>query len=639
MPHQSVKNLLSVYELVDRLDSPVVSFADLADVQPQLQQLLRAIHELLDLDSAATQLAVRPGVNSNLDELRRNLAGLETFLSNLARSDRLREGELHNLSFKYVYAQQPGFYLMMEEVESHLIKRGSELTHMVSLQSLSSLARASLAALCPLTAGVSRLPVACDSSRTTGDCSSRTGAPSSWTSVGLSPLQHHTACSCRPPLILLSVLSRLSGYGDLETRIRDLEVRFVAGLQAKVASFTPQLLALSTRVYDLDGHIALAKAARDLGLTRPHLVDEARVQITGGRHLLHQLLHDSGERQFIPNDTALGEAGQNGGDIHLITGPNGVSARPRLRSSCIQSQPAPHRLRSLLCPNVSVQSGKSVYVSQVALIAYMALCGSFVPAQSATVGLLDGIFSAFPTGDSSASSLSTFYQEASHAAFLHRHATSRSLCLLDEFGRGTDSSDGAALLTAYLTQWALHPASCPLVLATTHFHDILGLDLLPPAARARVRAYTMAYEQLTGDRGEEFPYITPLFQLMEGSCASSYALSCARSAGLDEELLRRMAGLQASFAAGEKVTAWTELGDECRREAESQRRVVMAFERLIDRGLETLEGSDVREFIGLMREEDEWISREVRAEAEAEGEQTAAGEAEHTSPTPTSRAA
>jgi DNA mismatch repair protein MSH5 len=114
------------------------------------------------------------------------------------------------------------------------------------------------------------------------------------------------------------------GFGDLKTRIRDLEVRFIAGLQAKVASFNPQLLALSARVYDLDCHIALAKAARDLGLVRPRLTDEARVHITGGRHLLHQL-HDSGERQFIPNDTTLGEAGRNGGDIHLITGPNGVS--------------------------------------------------------------------------------------------------------------------------------------------------------------------------------------------------------------------------------------------------------------------------------------------------------------------------
>jgi hypothetical protein len=120
-----VAHLLSICELVDSLDSSVVSFADLTAVQPQLQQLLRGIHSLLDLDGAESLLAVRAGVNSALDGLRTDLSTLDTFLDDLARGDRLAAGDLHGIAFQYIYAQQPGFYLTMEEQERHLIRPGS----------------------------------------------------------------------------------------------------------------------------------------------------------------------------------------------------------------------------------------------------------------------------------------------------------------------------------------------------------------------------------------------------------------------------------------------------------------------------------------------------------------------------------
>ena len=95
-------------------------------------------------------------------------------------------------------------------------------------------------------------------------------------------------------------------------------------LQSTVAELSSPISALSRRVYELDGHIALAKAAKELSLVRPRLTTDNVLHITAGRHLLHARCVE----QFVPNDTKLGEEGRKGGQLHIITGPNGVRLHP-----------------------------------------------------------------------------------------------------------------------------------------------------------------------------------------------------------------------------------------------------------------------------------------------------------------------
>ena len=156
------------------------------------------------------------------------------------------------------------------------------------------------------------------------------------------------------------------------------------------------------------------------------------------------------------------------------------------------------------CP-VCFQSGKSVYLQQVGLIAYLALCGSFVPAEAAVVGLLDGIYACVSTESSVTSDMSSFCQESAHMAYMQRHCTGRSLCLIDEYGQGTATDHGMALLTAALECWADRAAACPLVLASTHYHDMFVLGLVRTDEQ-RVRAYTMTFiDEVLGNVAEAPP--------------------------------------------------------------------------------------------------------------------------------------
>ena len=382
-----------------------------------------------------------------------------------------------------------------------------------------------------------------------------------------------------------------------------MEDRFLADLQSRVAGLSSDVLTLAYRAYDLDCLIALARAARDLGLVRPALTDSPRLVIQGGRHLLHSALQSSGVHQFIPNDTSMGapqctgrgegEEGGEGGEVHLITGPN--------------------------------SSGKSVYVQQVGIVCYMALCGSFVPAQSATVPLLDAIHSAVAEVDSSTSTMSSFTQEAAQVAYMLRHATRLSLCLLDEVGQGTASDDGLALLTAALSLWTAQPPTCPLVLATTHFHEITTHHLLPLSHL--IHPHTMSFHNESpippcpiSISTPTLPSIIPLFKLIPGVCTDSYALSCARLVGLSPALVERAAAVEATFESGSTLGVWgwvTEEEGGRGREVEGERRVVAEFERLIDVGLEQASAAQLTAFVDLMQAEDTFLTAERKAESSA----------------------
>ena len=274
------------------------------------------------------------------------------------------------------------------------------------------------------------------------------------------------------------------------------------------------------------------------------------------------------------------------------------------------------------------------------MIAYLALCGCFVPAASAVVGLLDGLYSCLLTTESVSSDMSAFCQEASRIAFMQRHATQRSLCLLDEFGKGTASDDGVALLTATLRHWQAATDLCPKAVVSTHLHEVFTYQLLtlspylqafsmnfhdeaqPTAAPSSPPCSPASCHSLaTHAPPAVIPCITPLFTLVPGVCGDSYALSCAQHAGLPQSLLHRAAALSAAFSQSQRVSAWSAVMQEREEEeAESWRRAWLRFEALVDAGLEDVEDSAIMQFVRSLELEDRKVEVE-RAGAAEDAEQ------------------
>jgi DNA mismatch repair ATPase MutS len=163
----------------------------------------------------------------------------------------------------------------------------------------------------------------------------------------------------------------------------------------------------------------------ELQLVRPSLTTDNLLHISAGYHLLHA----SRSEHFVSTDTKLGEQ-REGGQVHVATGPNGVSLRTLSAAASAHSDCS--LAERCCCAAAVLQSGKTVYLQHVGIIAYMALCGCFVPAASAVVGLLDGLYSCMATTESVSSDVSSFCQEAWRIAFMQQHATARILVVLDK---------------------------------------------------------------------------------------------------------------------------------------------------------------------------------------------------------------
>ncbi|MCW5853114.1 MAG: DNA mismatch repair protein MutS, partial [Anaerolineae bacterium] len=276
---------------------------------------------------------------------------------------------------------------------------------------------------------------------------------------------------------------------NAEERTIELETRLFREVCEQIAAVSARLLGTARALAYLDVVSSLAEVARRYNYVRPEIVPSGQLEIRGGRHAVVERTLD--EAAFVANDLDMAE-----GDIIILTGPN--------------------------------MSGKSVYLKQTALIALMAQIGSFVPADSATLPLVDRIFTRIGAHDEIAQHQSTFMVEMVETANILRHASPRSLVILDEVGRGTSTYDGLSIAWAVVEYLHNNPHLRAKTLFATHYHELTELaDRLP-----RVRNYNVAV-------AEEGDQVVFLHKIIPGGADRSYGIHVAQLAGLPRAVIHR----------------------------------------------------------------------------------------------------
>jgi DNA mismatch repair protein MutS len=280
---------------------------------------------------------------------------------------------------------------------------------------------------------------------------------------------------------------------NAEERKTEIEGRLFTEVCQRLAASAASLLTSARAISQLDVSTALAEVAINHRYVRPALTNDGRIHVRAGRHPVVELTMR--EEPFVPNDVQLSGPG---GDERLliITGPN--------------------------------MSGKSTYIRQVALLILMAQIGSFVPADEATIGLVDRIFTRIGAQDEISAGQSTFMVEMIEAAYILNHATERSLIILDEIGRGTSTYDGVSIAWSMVEYIHNHPRLGAKTLFATHYHELADLERILP----RVRNYNVNVAE-QGDR------VIFMHQIVPGSADKSYGIHVAQLAGMPRPVVHR----------------------------------------------------------------------------------------------------
>ena len=277
---------------------------------------------------------------------------------------------------------------------------------------------------------------------------------------------------------------------NAEERIKEIETRLFKEVCAELSKAANKILSTARAIAELDVLSALGEVAALGGYTKPEVHEGSELEIHEGRHpVVEELL--KGER-YIPNDVIF----EKGEVVRVITGPN--------------------------------MAGKSTYLRQAALIVLMAQMGSFVPASSAKIGLVDRIFTRIGAQDEIHAGQSTFMVEMVEAANILHHATSRSLLILDEIGRGTSTYDGLSIAWGIIEYIHNHPQLRAKTLFATHYHELTQLaDLLPG-----VRNYNVAVSEADNK-------VVFLHKIIAGGADRSYGIHVAQLAGLPSPVISR----------------------------------------------------------------------------------------------------
>ena len=291
-------------------------------------------------------------------------------------------------------------------------------------------------------------------------------------------------------------------------RLTALEYQIFTQLREHLAQQSARVQLTAAAVAAADALCSLAAVAVQRGYCRPEITLSREISIEAGRHpVVEAMLKDS---LFVPNDTHIG---REDNQVAIITGPN--------------------------------MAGKSTYMRQVALIVLMAQMGSFVPAKSATIGLVDRVFTRIGASDDLASGQSTFMVEMSEVATILKYATSRSLLILDEIGRGTSTYDGMAIARAVLEYAASPKRLGAKTLFATHYHELSAMeDKLP-----NVKNYNIAVKK----RGDQMIFLR---KIVPGATDDSYGIEVAKMAGIPNVVISRAREiLQELEAEGGKTAA------------------------------------------------------------------------------------
>ena len=276
-----------------------------------------------------------------------------------------------------------------------------------------------------------------------------------------------------------------------EDKLYALEYELYCGVRDQIASQVERIQRTAKAVASLDTLASLALVAERNGYVRPNINEKGVIDIKDGRHPVVERMIPNGT--FIANDTYLDDKKHR---ISIITGPN--------------------------------MAGKSTYMRQTALIALMAQIGSFVPASKADIGLSDRIFTRVGASDDLASGQSTFMVEMTEVAYILRNATSRSLLILDEIGRGTSTFDGLSIAWAvveYISDSRLLGAK---TLFATHYHELTELE----GKISNVNNYCIAVKE----KGDDIVFLR---KIVKGGADKSYGIQVAKLAGVPDLVIER----------------------------------------------------------------------------------------------------
>lgn len=313
-------------------------------------------------------------------------------------------------------------------------------------------------------------------------------------------------------------------------------MEIIHNLASRILQYGQILIQASDLCGEFDAILALATGAEKYGWKAPRMVNESSIHIEDGRHPLQELVVPA----FVPNSCHLATGGA--GDLEdngrqypqalVLTGPN--------------------------------HSGKSVYLKQTAIIIYLAHIGSFVPASQATIGLTDRILTRISTRESMSGAESAFAIDLKQITLATRCCTGRSLVLVDEFGKGTNTDDGAALLAATLDHFLSLGQSAPRLLVATHFHELFEGGYLE-----HHRGLCLAHMdvRISWDIAQMEDQVTYLFKLALGHSISSFGNRCAALNGVPTSVVERAEAIGLLLARNEDI------GAICTRlsEAEEQR--------------------------------------------------------------------
>jgi DNA mismatch repair protein MutS len=278
---------------------------------------------------------------------------------------------------------------------------------------------------------------------------------------------------------------------NAKDRIAQLEYEVFSQLRDRVAAQVERVQTVAAQVAELDAICSLAEVAMRNHYTMPEIDLSRTLDIRDGRHPVVEMAQK--DALFVPNDTFLNDSDDR---VAIITGPN--------------------------------MAGKSTYMRQTALIVLMAQIGSFVPARSAVIGIADRVFTRIGASDDLASGQSTFMVEMAEMANILRHATSASLLVLDEIGRGTSTFDGMAIARAMLEYCADRRKLGARTMFATHYHELSALE----GSLEGVKNYNITAKKQGGS-------LIFLRKIVPGSADDSYGIEVAKLAGVPDAVIKK----------------------------------------------------------------------------------------------------